>query len=144
MWVWVDDFGLVQQGQRVGGFQYVLDYEYYVWMIGIIFIKQEGDWVLQGLWQDVFLEFGDLFVVFKDDGVFVDYVDMVDMVVQVNVYYWLVELGGYLFDMGGFIGVVIVLDYDVLIIGKVCQDGVCGCWVEDIVFVDFWCVFVVL
>lgn len=76
IWVWCDDFVLVQQGQFVVCFKYMLDYEYNVCVVCIVFVKYDGGWVVQGLWQDVFVEFGDLFVIVQFDCVFIDQVDL--------------------------------------------------------------------
>lgn len=74
--VWLDYVVLVEQGQMFGGFQDLLDYEYYIGMVGIVFVKDECYIVLIGLWQNVVFEFGDLFVVFDDDCIFVDQIDL--------------------------------------------------------------------
>lgn len=98
--MWMDYVILVEQCEFVVVFQDLLDYEYYVGLFCIVFVEDQCDWMLQCLWYDFFLEFGYLYVVVYDDCVFVDEVELVDVIVEVYVYVWLVQLCCDLFDMG--------------------------------------------
>ena len=59
----------VEQGQLAIHLQYPLDDEHHIGAPGIIFVKYDGDRILQRPWQDAFTEFGDLLAITQNNRV---------------------------------------------------------------------------
>ena len=81
IFVWRDDFVLIQKGQFAVMFQHALDHKHHIRAARIIFIKDNRNRVAQGPRQDAFVEFGNLNTIFQFDRVFADQVNPADVAV---------------------------------------------------------------
>ena len=135
-WIRVDHPVGIQKGQLAIDFQNPLDNKHHIGTASVIFVKYNGNRILQGPGQNTFAEFRNLLAITQHNGVLADQVDSADMAVQVDPDAGPVEPRCHLFDVGGFASAVIALDHHPAVMAKAGENRQRGVMVELIGFVN--------